>query len=58
MTAQISSLGTCMEEFAIVSDSRFYFMEDRMDRYQVCFTSRFERLEDCMDEHQATFEYL
>ncbi|KAL6312989.1 hypothetical protein AAG906_012396 [Vitis piasezkii] len=51
MTAQINSLGTCMEEFAIVSDSRFYFMEDRMDQYQVGFTSRFEHLEDCMDEH-------
>ena len=29
LSAQISSLGTRMEEIAIVSDSRFYSMEDR-----------------------------
>ncbi|WKA09103.1 hypothetical protein VitviT2T_026781 [Vitis vinifera] len=29
--AQISSLGTCMEELAIVSDTHFYSMEDHID---------------------------
>ena len=59
-STQISSLGTCMEKLAIVSDTRFYSMEDRMDQYQAGFTSqfehlqqRFEHLEDCMDQHQA-----
>ena len=59
---QISSLGTHIEKFAIVSDTRFYFMEDRMDQYQVGFTSqfeylqqRFEHIEDRMDQHQAGF---
>ena len=60
--AQISSLDTHMEEFAVVSDTRFYSMEDRMDRYQTGFTSqfkylqqRFERMEDCMDQQQVGF---
>ncbi|KAL6324410.1 hypothetical protein AAG906_013014 [Vitis piasezkii] len=35
-------LGTRMKEFAVVSDTRFYSMEDRMDRYQTGFTSQFE----------------
>ena len=52
---QISSLGTRMEDLAIVSDSRFYSMEDHMDQYQAGFTSRFERIEDHMDQHQAAF---
>ena len=38
LAAQISSLGTRMEELAIVSDMRFYSMEDRMDHYQTGFT--------------------
>ena len=33
LSTQISSLGTRMEEFAIVSDTQFYSMEDRMDQY-------------------------
>ncbi|KAL6316751.1 hypothetical protein AAG906_020435 [Vitis piasezkii] len=33
LSAQISSLGTCMEELVVVSDTCFYFMEDRMDQY-------------------------
>ena len=56
--AQIGFLGTRMEEFAIVSDTRFYSMEDRMDQYQTNFTSLFEYLqqrfkcmEDRMDQH-------
>ena len=60
--AHISSLDTCMEELAVFSDTRFYSMEDRMDRYQTGFTSqfkylqqRFERMEDCMDQQQVGF---
>ena len=63
LSAQISSLGTHMEELVVVSDTRFYSMEDRMD--QTGFTSqfeylqqRFEHMEDCMDQQQATFEHL
>ena len=51
-----------MEGFSIVSDTRFYSIEDRMDQYQVGFTSqfeylqqRFEHIEDRMDQHQARF---
>ena len=46
-----------MEELAIVSDTRFYSMEDHMDHYQTGFTSqfeylqqRFEHMEDHMDQ--------
>ena len=42
---QISSLGTHMEELVVVSDTRFYSMEDRMDQYQAIFTSYFEYLQ-------------
>ncbi|RVW21509.1 hypothetical protein CK203_110990 [Vitis vinifera] len=35
LSTQISSLGTRMEEFTVVSDTRFYSIEDRMDQYQV-----------------------
>ena len=63
--AHISSLNTCMEELAIVSDTRFYSMKDRMDQYQIGFTSqfehlqqRFEHMEARMDQHQVTFEHL
>ena len=65
LSAQISSLGTHMEELAIVSDTRFYSMEDLMDQYQTGFTSqfeylqlRFERMDDRMDQHQVVFEHL
>ena len=33
LSAQISSLGTCMEELVVVSDTCFYSMEDRIDQY-------------------------
>ncbi|RVX08354.1 hypothetical protein CK203_017814 [Vitis vinifera] len=56
LSAQISSLSTCMKELAVVSGTRLYSMEDRMDRYQSGFTSqfeylqqRFEHMKDCMD---------
>ena len=55
LSAHISSLSTHMEELAIVSDSRFYSMENCMDQYQVSFTSQFEHLEGRMDQHQAGF---
>ena len=62
LSAQISSLGTRIEELAVFSDTRFYSMEDHMDRYQTGFTSqfkylqqRFERMEDCMDQQQVGF---
>ena len=55
--AQISSLGTHMEELVLVHDSRFYSMEEHMDQYQTGVTSqfdhfqqRFERIEERMDQ--------
>ncbi|RVW88445.1 hypothetical protein CK203_043886 [Vitis vinifera] len=42
LSAQISSLGTRMEELVVVSDTRFYSMEDHMDQYKTGFTSQFE----------------
>ena len=42
VSAQISSLGTCIEELALVHDTRFYSMDERIDQYQTGFTSRFE----------------
>ena len=44
LSTYISSLDTRMEELAVVSDTRFYSMEDRMDQYQTNFTSQFEYL--------------
>ena len=65
VSAQISFLGTPMEELALVNDTRFYSMEDRIDQYQTGFTSRFEhfqqrfeRIEERMDQQQATVEHL
>ena len=65
LSSQISSLGTRMEELAVVSNTRFYSIEDRMDQYQTSFISqfeyqqqRFERMEDRMDQQQADFEHL
>ena len=45
LSAQISSLGTRMEELVVVSDTWFYSMEDSMDLYQIGFTSQFEYLQ-------------
>ncbi|RVW71065.1 hypothetical protein CK203_061502 [Vitis vinifera] len=69
LSAQISSLGTRMEELAVVNDTRFHSMEDRIDEYQTGFTSQFEhldqrlgRLEERMDhqheEMTSQFEHL
>ncbi|RVW93905.1 hypothetical protein CK203_028145 [Vitis vinifera] len=44
LSAQISSLGTRMEELVVVHDTRFYSMEHRIDQYQAGFTSQFEQL--------------
>ena len=41
VSAQISSLGTRMEELALVHDSHFYSMEEHMDQYQTRVISRF-----------------
>ena len=43
--AQISSLGTRMEELALVHDTCFYSMEKRIDQYQTGFTSRFQHFQ-------------
>ena len=40
-----------MEELTVVSDTRFYSIEDRMDQYQIDFTSQFEHL-------QQEFEHI
>ena len=65
LSTQISSLDTRMEELAVVSDTQFYSMEDRMDQSQKGFTyqfkhlqQRFERMEERMDQQQTTFEQL
>ena len=66
LSAQISSLGTRMEKLAMVGDTHFYSMEDRMDQYQDGFTSQFEYLqqriehiEDCMEyQHEEMMVYL
>ena len=50
--AQISSLGTQMEELAVVKDMRFYSMEDRMDHYQTGFTEQFQ----CMQQRLQSIE--
>ena len=57
VSAQINSLETRKEELALVNDTRFYSMEDRIDQYQTGFTSqfehfqqRFEHIEECMDQ--------
>ncbi|RVW91746.1 Retrovirus-related Pol polyprotein from transposon RE1 [Vitis vinifera] len=44
LSAQISSLGTRMEELALVHDSHFYSIEKHLDQYQAGFTSQFEHL--------------
>ena len=44
LSAQISSLGTRMEELALVHDSRFYSIKEHLDQYQAGFTSQFEHL--------------
>ena len=65
LSAQISLLGTHIEELAVVIDTRFYSIEDRIDHYQTGFSSQFEHLQqgfehikDRMDQQQATFEHL
>ena len=65
VSAQISSLGTHMEELALVHDTGFYSMKEHMDQYQTGVTSRFEhfqqrfeRIKERMDQQQATFEHL
>ena len=45
VSAQISFLGTRMEELALVHDSRFYSMEEHMDQYQTGVTSQFDHFQ-------------
>ena len=56
LLAQISSLGTCMEELTVVNDTRFYSLKDRMDQYQTRFTSQFECLQQRMDLFEDRME--
>nr|CAN62172.1 hypothetical protein VITISV_002871 [Vitis vinifera] len=39
LSAQISSLGTRMEDLVVVHDTRFSSMEDHIDQYQAGFIS-------------------
>ena len=45
VSAQINSLGTRMEELALVHDTRFYSIEEHMDQYQTGVTSRFDHFQ-------------
>ena len=65
LSAQISSLGTRIEELALVHDSRFYSMEEHLYQYQTGvisrfdhFQQRFEPIEERMDQQQVTFDHL
>ncbi|KAL6323509.1 hypothetical protein AAG906_039086 [Vitis piasezkii] len=60
LSAHISSLGTRMEKLAIVNDSRFYSMENRMDQYQFeHLQQRIECIEDHLDsQHEKMMAYL
>ena len=66
LSTQISSFSTRMEELAVVSDTSFYFMEDRINQYQVGFTSLFEYLQQRIDhiedhlecQHEEMIVYL
>ena len=57
LLAKISSLGTCIEEFAVVSNTCFYSMEDRMDQYQIWFTFQFEYLQQRIDRFEDRMEH-
>nr|CAN62461.1 hypothetical protein VITISV_035912 [Vitis vinifera] len=53
LSAQISSLGTRMEELALVHDSRFYSIEEHLDQYQTGVTSQFDHFQqrfECIEE--------
>ena len=59
LSAQINSLGTRMEEFALVHDSRFYLIKEHLDQYQAGFTSQFEQLAqriELLESRQERFE--
>ena len=56
LSTQISFLGTRMDELVVVSDTPFYFMEDRIDLYQVGFTSQFEYLKQMIDHIEDHLE--
>ena len=58
----INSLSTCMEEFAVVNDTRFYSMKDHMDQQQAAFDylqqmiERIESRQEC--QHEEMMAYL
>ena len=56
--AQISSLGTRIEELAVVKDMRFYSMEYRMDQQQVTFTEILQRLDRQDSQHEDMMAYI
>ncbi|WKA11723.1 hypothetical protein VitviT2T_029196 [Vitis vinifera] len=58
LSAQISSFGTRMEELAVVHDTRFYSVEDRIDQYQAGFTSQFEQLAQRIERLESRQERL
>ena len=58
LSAQISFLGTHMEELVVVSDTRLYSMDYHMNQQHAGFTSWFDSLEARMDQHQAVFKHL
>ncbi|KAL6341420.1 hypothetical protein AAG906_032539 [Vitis piasezkii] len=66
LSAQISSLGTRMEELAVVHDTRFSSMEDHIDHYEADFTSQFEHLVERIErlesrqesQHEEMMAYL
>ncbi|RVW12894.1 hypothetical protein CK203_106964 [Vitis vinifera] len=55
VSAQISSLGTRMEELALVSDTRFYSMKDHIDQYQTGFTFCFEHFQQIFERVRGAY---
>ena len=58
LAAQISSLGTHMEELVVVSDTQFYSMEDCMDQQQATFEHILRRLDRQESQHEDMMAYL
>ena len=53
LSTHISSLDTRMEELAVVSNTRFYSMEDHMDQEQATF-EHLHQMIDGMESHQES----
>ena len=56
LSAQISSVGTRMEELAVVHDTRFSSIEDHIDQYEAGFTSQFEHLVERIERLESRQE--